>query len=115
MKLFAYVSGEDDCLVLHTARWWTANPLLLNIDKCKVCIFTLKSQPLIFNYAIERVKVVRCNSNNNFGVLSLLIIFCWFVGYGKGYFISKIPSVMTVRVIVFIPHGMLYIVRNIFQ
>lgn len=63
-----------DCSILqeqvnHVGRWCAENQLPINIDKCKVCTFTLKKQPLLFNYTLDDVSLVRCTNIKDLGVI----------------------------------------------
>uniref|UniRef100_V5GPT7 RNA-directed DNA polymerase n=1 Tax=Anoplophora glabripennis TaxID=217634 RepID=V5GPT7_ANOGL len=74
LKLFLSVSNLEDCLILQeqvdlVSRWCENNQLPINIDKCKICSFTSKKEPLVFGYTLENALLARCDNVKDLGVI----------------------------------------------
>lgn len=73
LKLYSAVTDVDDCLELQTQIdlvevWCNQNKLFMNVSKCKVCTYTRKSNPVIFNYSFNSSQLLRCNSTRDLGI-----------------------------------------------
>lgn len=74
LKIFHSVrSGEDcqylQCQINQLHNWCTANMVEMNINKCCVMTYTLKVQPISFNYSYDHTVLTRCSSHKDLGVV----------------------------------------------
>lgn len=74
LKLFLNIHSISDCLNLQLSidlveEWCSKNQLPINVDKCKICSFTHKTQPILFNYNLNATALKRCNSVKDLGVI----------------------------------------------
>ena len=74
LKLYTTVKALDDCALLQlqidiVERWCNVNKLCMNISKCKVCSYTLKSVPISYDYTYNSTLLSRCTSTKDLGIL----------------------------------------------
>lgn len=73
LKLFRNISSVNDCILLQelvdaVGIWCTKNQLPINIDKCKVCSFTLKQKPILFEYNLNLSNLSRTTDIKDLGI-----------------------------------------------
>lgn len=73
LKLYTTIHSSIDCIRLQNNldvlnNWCRSNGLPLNIAKCNVLSFTLKSVPIIYDYGLEGVSLSRPDTFNDLGV-----------------------------------------------
>jgi hypothetical protein len=64
-KKFNIIDAYSDCDTLQLniesiTNWCKNNKLALNINKCKVMIFSRKANPVLYNYSIDGQLLERC-------------------------------------------------------
>ncbi|CAH0549695.1 unnamed protein product [Brassicogethes aeneus] len=74
LKLFHKISSTQDSFYLQeqldtVANWFNLNELSLNINKCKICTFTLKALPIVFDYFINNSILSRTDTIKDLGVV----------------------------------------------
>lgn len=73
LKIYREVKDISDCLLLQNdvdsvSKWCDFNKLHLNISKCKVATFSLKSNPVHFDYSVSSQVIERCTIIRDLGV-----------------------------------------------
>lgn len=74
VKIFKTIHNLEDCHNLQAdlnnlVKWSDENQLPLNIDKCQIISYTLKSHEINFNYNINNVNLLRVSEVRDLGVL----------------------------------------------
>lgn len=73
LKIFNRIINPNDCLLLqynisNIENWCEVNHLSLNPDKCVTVSFTLKADPIIYDYSINDIVIKRANTFKDLGV-----------------------------------------------
>jgi len=74
MKIFYHIKNTDDALFLQQQlqnfdSWCKTNCMVLNPHKCSVVTFAWMKQPIIFDYKLSHVSLVRESSVKDLGVI----------------------------------------------
>jgi len=72
-KIYTSVSSVSDCQQLqgdleNVSKWCQDNRLELNIEKCACVIYSRKKVSINYEYKLENVRVLRCESIKDLGV-----------------------------------------------
>lgn len=64
VKLFATIRNVNDAMELQNdlnlfSLWCSKNLMQLNISKCKCMSYTMKHDPVLYNYSVNNVELER--------------------------------------------------------
>jgi len=70
LKLLFQINSINDCLQLQKDldtlfTWCNNNRLSLNIDKCQVLSYSLKTHPILYDYSINNIRLSRPDSSRD--------------------------------------------------
>ena len=74
LKVFTVVNNINDCLQLQAClnkvnNWCISNKLFLNVSKCNVLSFSLKSSSITFDYHLDNVILQRPSTFRDLGII----------------------------------------------